>query len=274
MNVKTLYDIPSWQWPEGTGSMLLGILRDPQADDADRLMAAELAGDCVVVNDELATALLAIVGDSSQVEGLRAMAAIALGPALEHADVDEFDDPDDTLISEVMFRRIKDSLRSMYADSGVPKLVRRRILETSVRAMQEWHEAAIRSAYYSGDEEWKLTAVFGMQYVSGFDEQILEALDSDNPEIEYVAVVAAGSGEIKAALPPVKALLDSPDTGKPLLVAAIEAASYIAPEDTPMLLARLADSDDEDISDAAHEALALAETMLGIEEDDFGEWED
>ena len=271
MDIKTMYDTPSWEWQAGSDGMLLGVLRDRQADEADRLMAAELAGDCVVVNDELATALLAIVADSSEAEEIRAIAAISLGPALEHADVDEFDDPDDTLISEIMFRRIKKSLRSMYADSDVPKLVRRRILEASVRALQEWHADAIRSAWYSEEEEWKLTAVFGMEYVRGFDDQILEALGSDNPEIELEAVGAAGAWELAAALPHVKALLESRDTGKLLLLAAIEAASYLAPEDTPMLLAGFTDSDDEDIADAAHEALALAETMLGLEEDDFGE---
>jgi len=38
MDFKTLQDTPPWDWPEGTGEMLLGILRDDRTDDSDRLL--------------------------------------------------------------------------------------------------------------------------------------------------------------------------------------------------------------------------------------------
>lgn len=44
----------------------------------------------------------------------------------------------------------------------VPKEVRRRVLEGSVRAPQDWHKDAITEAYAGNDELWKLTAVFAM----------------------------------------------------------------------------------------------------------------
>ena len=59
---------------------------------------------------------------------------------------------------------------------GVPKELRRRILEASVRAFEPWHPDAIRTAYASSDQEWVLTAVFAMAHIKGFDEQILESL--------------------------------------------------------------------------------------------------
>ena len=79
-------DTPPWEWPRGIGKKFLAILRDPQADAADRLLAADLAGDLVVINDALADALLAIVGNAAEPEELRAKAAISLGPVLEQAD--------------------------------------------------------------------------------------------------------------------------------------------------------------------------------------------
>ena len=45
MNIKTLKDIPPWEWPMNAGQMFLDVLHEDQADASDRLLAAELAGD-------------------------------------------------------------------------------------------------------------------------------------------------------------------------------------------------------------------------------------
>jgi len=94
MDLKILRDTPPWEWPEGTDKMLLGIFPDVQRDKSDRLLAAELAGDYIVINDELADALLSIVGNGEESENLRARAVISLGPALETAYIDGFEDPE------------------------------------------------------------------------------------------------------------------------------------------------------------------------------------
>ena len=179
MDPKKLNDIPPWEWPEGVGEAFLGILGDDQADESDRLLTAELAGDFTVINDELAEALLTIVRSGGETDELRGKASISLGPALEHASTMGFEDADDMLLSEEVFLEIQQSLQELFLEADVPEGVRRRILETSVAAPQDWHRDAIREAYSSDDEAWKLTAVFCMQFVSGFDDQILEALDSD-----------------------------------------------------------------------------------------------
>src|SRR5664279_4316468 len=83
MDLKTLMDTPPWDWPEDAGDLLLETLIDNQACGSDRLIAAELAGDSPVMNDELAKALLAIVGTRDDTDELRAQAAISLGPVLE-----------------------------------------------------------------------------------------------------------------------------------------------------------------------------------------------
>jgi hypothetical protein len=152
MDLKTLKDTPTWEWPEGAETMFLGILRDDRADESHRLLAAELAGDFTVINDELADVLLSILCSGDESEKMRGKTAISLGPALENADMDGFDDPDDVAISEQTFRKIQETLRKLYMDADVPKEVRRRTLEASVRAPQNWHPDAVRAAYSSDDD--------------------------------------------------------------------------------------------------------------------------
>jgi hypothetical protein len=268
MDLKTLRDTPPWEWPEGADNMFLGILQDVRADESDRLLAAELAGDFTVINDELANTLLSIVFNGDELEKLRGKAVISLGPALEHAYIEEFEDPDDVVIGEQTFLRIRETLRKLYMDSSVPREVRRRILEASVRAPHDWHPDAVRAAYSSDHEDWKLTAVFCMRYVRGFDDQILESLDSKNPDIHYEAVCAAGNWGVDAAWSHIAWLLTSEDTDKSLLLAAIEAAACIDPQKAADILFDLTESEDEDIAEAAFEAMAAAGGLAEEEEYD------
>jgi hypothetical protein len=277
MDLKILLDTPPWEWPRDAGKTFLKILTDQRAKASDRLIAVELAGDFTVINDELADALLAIVGDTGEPKQLRARAAISLGPVLEHADMGGFDGPDDMPITEGTFRNIQDSLRKLYLDDGIPKEVRRRILEASVRAPETWHQDAIRQAYSSGDREWMLTAVFAMRWVRGFDKEILAAMESADPDTHCEAVHAAGNWELDAAWDHIVELLNDPDTPKPLLLAAIGAAGSIRPTEAGIYLVDLADSDDEDIAEAADEAMMMAEGAAAYEDDDDeedekGEW--
>ena len=250
--------MPPWEWPQGTDKMLLGILRDDQRDESDRVLAAELAGDYTVINDELADALLSIVLSGEESEDLRARAVISLGPALETAYMDEFEDPEDVPISEETFHRIQETLGELYMDTDVPKEVRRRILEGAVRAPQDWHQEAIRDAYSSDDESWRLTAVFGMRYIRGFNTQILEALENENEDIHYEAVCAAGNWEVDAAWSHIASLATTESTDKSLRLAAIEAVASIRPQEAAEILIELTQSDDEDIVDAAYEAMAMS----------------
>jgi hypothetical protein len=217
MDLPTLEDMPSWDWPANAKDVLLVTLRNEGADDADRRLAAELAGNLVVMDDEIAEALLAIVSASNESETLRGRAATSLGPALERADLEGFEDPDDLVISESTFRAAVEQLHRLYMDVAVPANVRRRILEASVRAPQNWHADAIRAAYVSDDPAWKLSAVFSMRWARGFEDQILESLASENEDIEYEAVHAAGCWAIDAAWPYVAGLITGETAGKDLL---------------------------------------------------------
>jgi hypothetical protein len=258
MDLKKLKDTAPWEWPESAGKMILDVLRDNQAGESDRLLAAELAGDYTVINEALAKTLLSAVRSGDEAEELRGKAAISLGPVLEHSDIYGFQNPDDILIPEELFLRIQESLHQLYMNDEVPKEVRRRILEASVRAPQGWHREAVQAAYSSEDEAWKLTGIFCMRFVRGFDTQILEALNSKNPDIHYQAVCAAGNWQLDAAWPHIAALITPGITDKPLLLAAIEASASIRPQEASEILSVLTNSNDEEIVEAVYEALTLA----------------
>jgi hypothetical protein len=268
MDIKILLDTPPWDWQKDAGRMFRKILIDQRADESDRLVAAELAGDYTVINDDLAETLLTVVRSAGEPDQLRAKAAISLGPALEQAERDGFEDPDDVPITEHTFRNIQDSLEKIYLDNSTPKEVRRRILEASVRAPETWHQDAIRYAYSSGDEEWMLTAVFSMRWVRGFEDQILAALKSADPEIQYEAVNAAGNWEVDKAWSHMVELVNDAHTPKPLLLAAIAAVGSIRPAEAGIILVDLADSEDEEIAEAADEAIAEAEVASDEEDDE------
>jgi hypothetical protein len=271
MDLETLKDTPPWEWPPDTEGILLGILSDRSAEASKRLLAAELAGDYTIINDQLASALLTIAQAPDEAQALRCQAATSLGPALGHTEIYGFEDTDDLLLSEEMFYEVQRSLHSLYADSDVPTKLRQRILEASVRAPQDWHRDAVREAYSREDEAWLLTAVFCMGYVRGFDDQILEALESDDPEIHYGAVCAAGNWGIDAAWRHIAELLSAEDTDKPLRLAAIDAVANIRPQEAGLVLDDLTDSEDEEIAEAAYEALVVAEGALMAEEDEEDE---
>jgi hypothetical protein len=109
-----------------------------------------------------------------------------------------------------------------------------------------------------------------MHFVRGFDEQIVEELDSMNPDIHLEAALAAGIWGVEAAWPHITALIHSRRTPKPLLLAAIGAVPSIRPQEAREVLSRLIESDDEDIVEAVHEVLGMAEEPSDEDEDEPG----
>ena len=271
--LKKLDNTPPWDWPEDTGSALLDLLRDRGTSEEERVLAVDLAGNSVVINDELVGTLLSILRSSEEFETVRSRAALSLGPVLELCDTDGFDESGSSPVTERTFHEIQETMGTLYLDAWVPKEVRRRILEASVRAPLDWHPDAIRAAYASEDEDWRLTAVFCMRHVRGFDEQILASLSSNNPNIHVEAVQAAGTWTIGAAWPHVLDLVTAEDTDRRLLLAAIDAVGGIRPQEASEVLAHLEDSDDPEIAEAVIEATSMAggawnEDDEGFEEDE------
>ena len=273
MDIHNLEYMEPWEWPSNAAADILRVLRDKAASEDDRALAASFAGDFVVINDELAEELMAVVKDPGAPAEVRARAAVAFGPALEHSDSCDWMDEDDILVSEEVFNRMRQTLHEVYQDATVPKVVRRRALEGAVRAPEDWQEEAIRAAYASDDTEWKTTAVFGMAYVAGFDNEILDALQSRIPEVQFEAVRAAGSREVVAAWPYIAHLLDRGTRDKDLLLAAIDAAPYVNREESLELLSALAISKDGEIAEAASDAMGMA-VALRESLDEEGGWDE
>ena len=264
MNIDELQNTPPWEWPEDAGETILETLANRQAKTSDRLLAAELGGELVAMTDALAHGLLAVAESNDEPDELRGEAAVALGPVLEQADLDGFDDTDDLMevpITEDTFKEIVAALHYLYFDAEVPKTVRRRILEASVRAPQDWHAEEIQNAYASGDKDWVLTAVFAMRFVPGFDDHILESLQNPDSHVHFEAVRAAGNWELKPAWDHLVKLVQDPETQRPLRLAAIDAIAAIHPREAKGILLELTESNDEEIVDAAQEAMLMAETL-------------
>lgn len=278
MDLTLLRETPPWDWPGDVRKTFLGLLKDRLAPPSDRLIAADLAGDFTAINDDLAHALMTVLRDSGEPEELRARAAISFGAALDvgstefDEELEGFDDEEMEPISVGTFLEIRALLKGLYADTNVPKLVRRRILEAAVRAPEPWQEGAIKAANASGDRDWILTAVFAMRFVDGFEDETMEALKSSDPEIHREAVLAAGEKGLEAAWPHVSKLAKDDRTEKDLRIAAIGAIGGIRPEDAQEILFELNDSKDEDIAEAADEA--LADVLPDEEDEDEEEFED
>ena len=84
-------------------------------------------------------------------------------------------------------------------------------------------------------------------------------------------MLAAGDQRVDDAWPHIVALIDSNDTPKAILLAAIDAVVNIRPEEAMEVIGELAESDDEDISEAAMDALALVDDFdEEFDEDDDG----
>ena len=70
MDVYSLVETPPWEWPAGANDEILRVLRDQEAAEGERLVAAELAGDLNLLDDVLAEELLRILADPGETENI------------------------------------------------------------------------------------------------------------------------------------------------------------------------------------------------------------
>ena len=244
-------------------------LRDPDEDVRRRTLA-----EIEELDDELAEELLRIVGAPGD-EELRADVAISLGPTLELCD-DELDDEGRLLpggewwnsapLSPDGYGRVTTGLRRVYLDAQVPRLVRRRALEASVRSPQEWHEGAIRAAWASADGDWRQTAVFcmGFHYRVDFEKEIEEGLRDDATAVRREAIRAAGRRGLVDMGSEILAVAVDEGSDPELRYAAVEALPYLeVPGAREVLTALLRSADDtlQESAEAALEELLLVERL-------------
>lgn len=275
MNLANLLKLPPWEWPDDADEQIQKVLADRKAPPAERMLAATLTGNPVVMTDQTLRVLLPVIGRSDEPADLRAEAALSLGPVLEMGDIDGFaepGDPDPMALSEQRFNEIQDLLRHIVKDEKAPLQVRRSALEASVRAPQDWHHDAIRAAFARPEREWRLTGVFAARHVRGFEDQILSALKSDDHDLLFEAVIGAGELELEDALTRVTELALSTRTEKNLRINAIRALAFINPETAEEVLPDLDDGGDREISQAVINALDFGDD--DDLEDDFDYFDD
>ena len=264
--------LPFWDWSADAADTVIAGLESE--DSKERRLAINLAHE--IVTDEVAEKLLGILLSDGP-DDLRASAAIPFGPALEEYYTmydleDDFFDSDEEILSKKRYDETQKTFKQLYHDSETPKLVRRRVLEASVRSPEDWHEGAIRSAYHSDDDEWLLTAVFCMGEVNAdFDSEVLEALHHDSLEIRVEAVRAAGNMELSQAAKEILSLAASETEDRDLRVAAIEALPYLQPDGAFEVLEKLEHSKSGEIAEAAEEAMHefLAFSEINPDDEDF-----
>lgn len=213
------------------------ILHDAAARDDELEVACEAASDISVIDDDLACALLGVVRDGGRSNTVRARAAIALGPVLEWIDEAlTYDAPFESPISRQSFEGTRRALRETHDDADAPTDVRRAALEASIRAPEQWHRHAVEAAWAHDDPRWRMTAVFCMRWIDGFESEIVEALTDDDADVRHEAVTTAVEREVSEAID------------------------------------RILDSGDEDLIAAYHENVAMQDADLGfmehLEDDD------
>lgn len=211
------------------------------------------------MNDEIAAAFLEIAKGNRD-DRVRADTIIGLGPIIEEAGYDYTDTEADDLgefgppISRKTFETIQRELRAIFEDESQPKIVRRSALEALVRDPQQWQVDAVRKLVASDDADWRVTSVFAMGYVPGFESDIMRMLETSEGALLYEAVRAAGRGEMSDAAPKLRTIASDERADTDLRAAAIEALPYVDDE-CDELLEELSNHENEEIAEAAEYAL-------------------
>lgn len=228
----------------------------------------------IEMDDDLARAISDVAAGTAS-DDIRADAIVALGPLVEECGIDydealalpeEFGGP---AVSVDTFRSIVERLRAIYADENQPKVVRRRAFEVLVRDPQPWQAEEVRKHLALPDADWRLTAIFGMGSMPGFEKEILEAVKKGEGVELAEAVRAAAKMEVKQAAPRIRELAASNKTERELRLESILALPNVD-DDAFEILEELVRSKDAEIREAAEEAMADLSMYQDAEDEDLG----
>jgi len=199
---------------------------------------------------------------------VRSAAATALGSYIYLGEIEEL--PEETL------HEVEEELLSVANGPDMAE-VRRHALESLGYSSRVEVPPMIEAAYYSGQDDWITSALFAMGRSA--DEVwvplVVEMLESDNPELRWEAIRAAGELEARETVPRLVELLNEEDPD--IYSAAIWSLSQIGGEGVRDLLEQMyAETEDDDELDLIEEALdnlAFTEEveildLLDIEDDE------
>jgi hypothetical protein len=231
-----------------------GTLEAILEGDSPTLIARALEHTTPLVDcDEMARLHVSLVTDADLAPDIRGRAALALGPSLEHCAFGMWDEEMHAPpLSRQMFSDLTHRLRRIYFDAGQPPVLRRRVLETSVRAPEPWQHGAIRAAWLSADDDWRRTAVVAMGWLDGWESELSAALRADDPAIVTEAIRSAERSNAVAGFGD-QCLAHATDASAPvsMRIVAIEALPSVRGPHVADTLDALADEEDPRIAESA-----------------------
>ena len=206
---------------------------------------------------------------------VRAAAASALGSYVLAGELDE--------LEPALAMRAEEALMAALADPNEGVEVQRCALESIAYSGEVGVRQLIEDAYYSPDEELRLSALTAMGRSADVRWRNLARAELSNPTpaMRAAAAYAVGELEASAALPEILSLVDDED--KLVRLAAIFALGHLGGREARTVLQRMSHSTDETEAMAAEEALdelafyAGAEAQVAplfVEEDEDDDDED
>lgn len=197
--------------------------------------------------------------DTDPDQKVRSAAATALGQFIYIGELEE--------IPESILHRIENKLLDLTNNEAETKLLRRRALEALGFSSRPELKDLIRAAYSKDDHEWLVSSIFAMgrSANSTWIPFVLDMLDSENEEVLFETVRAAGELEAAAARKPIMKIVKSQPAGSEVRMAGIWALSKIGGEKVRDTLEDLLErSEDEDEIDLLEDALENLEFTEGF----------
>jgi len=150
--------------------------------------------------------------------------------------------------------------------------VQRRALEAVAYSSEAGVTDLIEEAYYEGDEEMRVSALFAMGRSADrrWRNILIRELESPSPAMRYEAALACGELELRDAVPALSRLID--DAEVEVREAAIEALGKIGGPEARRILEACCLSEDEALQAAAEEALEWDFWFGGEELEILDDW--
>ncbi len=231
------------------------LFRALLADEDPRVRLAAIEGldvDENVANVDPLVRLMRL--DAS--EDVRAAAAHSLGAYLALAELGK--------LSAKRRDTVYSALTGVWLSEREFTDVRRSALESLGYVSNPAVETLVADAYQSEDDDVRISAVTAMGHSSDnqYLDIVLKELLSVNEDMRVAAAAACGEIEIPEAVTLLSTLIDRDDAMAPRL-AAIDALSFISTQEAQRALERAAASEEEEIAEAAEEALDAWEALNG-----------
>ncbi len=213
---------------------------------------------------------------------VRTRSISALGHYLYEQDP-EFDDDEEDLdeVDEDDLSRIVEFLFDTAQDEGLEVDERRYAIESLAFLDDTDVDSLISWAYAQVDPRYRVSALFAMGRTGDlrWSDEVLLELGSDNREVQYEAVRAAGELGLHDATPQLVELARGHGTDKSLRLVAIYSLGAAGDERAYPVLEELCHARDRDIRDAAREAaeewlIASVDNLYRETPEDDGVWPD